>query len=97
MRVLCIIFRSFVRQNVTHLTIDDIYDSIREIQKCHFHSCVSIPDGEREKLVTLKTASSCSSVIRRFYIVAAKGLKLGLYDTDVGIKAKNEVQPTMKS
>ena len=77
-------------------TISDIYDSVREIQKCHFQSCANMPERERAKLATLKTASSCSSVIRKYYIVAAQGGKLGLYDTGAGITAKNEVQPTMK-
>ncbi len=73
-------------------TINDIYDSVREIQRSHLHTCVNIPEGERAKLSALKTASSCSTVVRRYYIVAAKGLKLELYDTDSGIRANREVQ-----
>ena len=73
-------------------TINDIYDSVREIQRSHLHTCVNIPEGERAKFSSLKTASSCSTVVRRYYVVAAKGLKLKLYDTESGIRAESNFQ-----
>jgi hypothetical protein len=73
-------------------TINDIYDSVREIQRSHLYTCVNIPEGERAKLSALKTASSCSTVVRRYYVVAAKGLKLNLYDTESGIRAESKFQ-----
>jgi hypothetical protein len=74
------------------LAINDIYDSVREIQRSHLYTCVNIPEGERAKLSALKTASSCSTVVRRYYVVAAKGLKLNLYDTESGIRAESKFQ-----
>jgi hypothetical protein len=68
--------------------INDIYDSVREIQRSHLHTCVNIPEAEQAKLSALKTESSCSTVVRKYYVIAAKGLKLQLYDTKSGIRAE---------
>jgi hypothetical protein len=70
------------------LAINDIYDSVREIQRSHLHTCKNIPEGEHGKLSAIKTASSCSTVVRKYYVIAAKGLKLKLYDTKSGIRAE---------
>jgi len=51
-------------------------------------SPVNIPEAEQAKLSALKTASSCSTVVRKYYVIAAKGLKLQLYDTKSGIRAE---------
>jgi hypothetical protein len=71
--------------------INDVYESVREIQKVHFATCPNTPDEERSKLVNLKTQSSLSSIVRRYYVIAAKALGLELYDTETGIRARARV------
>lgn len=71
--------------------INDVYESVREIQKVHFATCPNTPDEARSKLVNLKTQSSLSSIVRRYYVIAAKALGLELYDTETGIRARCRV------
>jgi len=67
--------------------ISGIYESVREFQRLHFDECSNLPQelkSARSKLTS--GASSLSSVLRRYYVQAAKAL--GLYDSaDGGIRA----------
>jgi len=73
--------------------ISGIYESVREFQRLHFDGCSNLPQelkSARSKLTS--GASSLSSVLRRYYVQAAKAL--GLFDsTDGGIRAGGTVTP----
>lgn len=63
-------------------SISGIYESVREFQRLHLDGCQNIPQ-DRE---LGSGASSLSSVLRRYYVQAARAL--GLFDTqDAGICA----------
>jgi len=64
-------------------TIGSIYESTRDFQKNHLPNCPHMLDSAKEKLNN--TTASLTSVLRRYYILAAKAL--GMVDTQDGIKA----------
>jgi hypothetical protein len=74
-------------------SISGIYESVREFQRLHLVNCQHIPQDVKvrsEKLVG--GSSSLSSVLRRYYVQAARAL--GLFDTqDDGIRAGGEPIP----
>jgi len=72
-------------------SISGIYESVREFQRVHLDSCNNLPVDVRDKLTSLKGSSSLSSVLRRYYVLAAKAL--GMYDTSDGIRAGGETVP----
>lgn len=74
-------------------SISGIYESVRELQRCHLNECPSLPpELERKRSNLIGGASSLSSVLRRYYVQAAKAL--GLYDSeDGGIRAGGTVTP----
>ena len=67
-------------------SISGIYESVREFQRLHLENCPHLPLELKETSKRLGSgASSLSSVLRRYYVQAARAL--GLYDTtDSGIK-----------
>ncbi|EJK69432.1 hypothetical protein THAOC_09315 [Thalassiosira oceanica] len=67
-------------------SISGIYESVREFQRLHLEHCPHLPAELKETSKRLGSgASSLSSVLRRYYVQAARAL--GLYDTtDSGIK-----------
>ena len=67
-------------------SISGIYESVREFQRLHLEHCPNLPVELKETSKRLGSgASSLSSVLRRYYVQAARAL--GLYDTnDSGIK-----------
>mmetsp|Transcript_15057 Transcript_15057/g.22698 ORF Transcript_15057/g.22698 Transcript_15057/m.22698 type:complete len:146 (-) Transcript_15057:57-494(-) len=73
--------------------ISGIYESVRELQRRHFDECSSLPQelkSERSKITS--SVSSLSSVLRRYYVQAAKAL--GLYDSlDGGIRVGGKINP----
>mmetsp|Transcript_26244 Transcript_26244/g.56870 ORF Transcript_26244/g.56870 Transcript_26244/m.56870 type:complete len:1234 (-) Transcript_26244:138-3839(-) len=69
-------------------SISGIYESVREFQRMHLESCPHLPDDVRVRLSQLKGASSLSSVLRRYYVMAAKAL--GMVDSKEGIRAGGE-------
>lgn len=71
--------------------ISGIYESVREFQRLHLDSCEHLPEGTKAKLTTFKGSSSLSSVLRKYYVLAAKAL--GLHDTREGIRAGGEPVP----
>ncbi len=74
-------------------SISGIYESVREFQRLHLVNCQHIPEDVKvrsEKLVG--GSSSLSSVLRRYYVQAARAL--GLFDTqDDGIRAGGKPVP----
>lgn len=72
-------------------SISGIYESVRELQRLHLDSCDNLPASTRAKLESLKGASSLSSVLRKYYILAARAL--GLQDTKEGIRSGGESSP----
>merc|ERR1712226_754015 len=55
-------------------SIGSIYESVREFQKLHMESCPNTPPEVIIKLNSLTTSTSLTSVLRRYYILAAKAL-----------------------
>lgn len=66
-------------------SVSGIYESVREFQRIHMESCPSMPKERKNKLDSLKGPGSLSSVLRRYYVMAAQAL--GLHDTNDGIRA----------
>lgn len=71
--------------------ISGIYEAVREFQRLHLESCNHVPESTKEKLNAFKGASSLSSVLRKYYVLAAKAL--GLHDTREGIRSGGECVP----
>jgi len=69
-------------------SIDGLYESVRELQKMHLESCPNFPPNITTELSELKTSTSLSSVLRRYYVLAAK--TLGMTDTADGIRLGGE-------
>lgn len=64
-------------------SISGIYESVREFQRLHLDSCQHFPKDLKAASEKLGTgAASLSSVLRRYYVQAARAL--GLFDTDDG-------------
>jgi len=72
-------------------SINGIYESVREFQRLHLESCAQLPDATRTKLAGFKGSSSLSSVLRRYYVLAAKAL--GMHDTSDGIRSGGDCVP----
>lgn len=66
-------------------SVSGIYESVREFQRLHLDSCENLPVELKAKLSGLKGSTSLSSVLRKYYVLAAKAL--GLQDTRDGIRA----------
>eukprot|EP00980_Cylindrotheca_fusiformis_P011106 scaffold2553_cov138-Cylindrotheca_fusiformis.AAC.14 len=71
--------------------INGIYESVREFQRLHLDSCENVPAEIKRKLSDFQGSSSLSSVLRKYYMLSAKGL--GLQDTREGIQAGAESVP----
>jgi hypothetical protein len=71
--------------------ISQIYESVREFQRLHLDSCENLPATTKAKLAAFKGSSSLSSVLRKYYVIAAKAL--GLHDTREGIHPGGESIP----
>jgi len=70
------------------LTIGSIYESVRNFQRFHFETCVNVPPEVQTKLASLSQCTSLTSVLRRYYVLAAKAL--GMLDGPSGIKFSND-------
>ena len=68
-------------------SISGIYEAVREFQRLHLENCENLPKDLKATASKLGTgSSSLSSVLRRYYVQAARAL--GLFDTqDNGIRA----------
>jgi len=71
--------------------ISGIYESVKEFHRLHLDSCPNLPATSKAKLDSMKGASSLSSVLRKYYTLAAKAL--GLVDTKDGIRTGGESTP----
>ena len=69
-------------------SINGIYESVREFQRLHLDSCTNLPKGVKSRLLGFRGCSSLSSVLRKYYILAARGL--GMHDTPEGIRSGAE-------
>jgi len=72
-------------------SISGIYEAAREFQRLHLESCENLPLSAKSKLESLKGSSSLSSVLRKYFVLAAKAL--GLQDSIHGIRAGAEAVP----
>ncbi|KAL7540425.1 hypothetical protein ACHAXR_010097, partial [Thalassiosira sp. AJA248-18] len=75
-------------------SISGIYESVREFQRLHLDTCQNIPPDIKDVSNKLgkSGAASLSSVLRRYYVQAARAL--GLYDTqEGGIRAGGKPVP----
>jgi hypothetical protein len=72
-------------------SMSGIYESVREFHRLHLDSCDNVPDDLKAKLSDLKGSTSLSSVLRKYYMLAAKAL--GLKDTRDGIRAGADSVP----
>jgi hypothetical protein len=75
--------------------IASIYESVREIQRLHLETCPHLPPEHKSKFEELKGSSSLTSVLRKYYVLAAKAL--GLYDTQDGVRSGAESVPLVSS
>ena len=64
---------------------------VQSNQRLHLESCPCLPSDIREKLEKMKGSTSLSSVLRRYYIIAAKAL--GMHYTTDSIRASGESLP----
>mmetsp|Transcript_2127 Transcript_2127/g.2432 ORF Transcript_2127/g.2432 Transcript_2127/m.2432 type:complete len:1061 (-) Transcript_2127:116-3298(-) len=69
-------------------SISGVYESVKEFHRLHLDSCLNVPVSTRTKLNSMKGASSLSSVLRKYYTLAAGAL--GLRDTKDGIRTGGE-------
>jgi len=74
-------------------SISGIYESVREFQRLHLDTCQNVPQDLKEASDKLGSGvASLSSVLRRYYVQAARAL--GLFDTqDGGIRAGGKSMP----
>jgi len=72
-------------------SISAIYESVREFQRLHLEGCANLAPSVKSRLTDLKGASSLSSVLRKYYVLAARAL--GLKDTRDGIRPGGESIP----
>ena len=64
-------------------SIDHVYESVRNFQRYHFELCVNIPPEVQTQLAGLSQCTSLSSVLRRYYVLAAKAL--GMVNAPYGV------------
>jgi hypothetical protein len=70
-----------------------IFESVREFQRLHLDYCDNVPAATRSKISAMKESTTITSIQRRYYTLAAKGL--GLYDSEDGIRAGSESVPVV--
>jgi hypothetical protein len=73
--------------------VSGIYESAREMQRLHLELCEHMPAAAKAKYDKLKGSSSLSSVLRKYYIIAATAI--GLIDTMNGIRAGGKSVPIL--
>ena len=69
-------------------SIGKVYEAVRDFQKLHMHECPHIPEHVRFHMDSLTTSTSLTSVLRRYFILAAKAL--GMIESVHGIDASPE-------
>lgn len=78
-------------------SVSSIYESVRDFQRLHLDMCPCLPTDSKSAMGKLSIGcSSLSSVLRRYYVQAARAL--GLFDSeDGGIRAGGTVVPMISS
>ena len=74
-------------------TVNAIFEVVREFQRTHLGICENLPLAWKEQLDNTSESSTISSIQRKYYSLAAKGL--GLYDVRGGIRAGSESVPVI--
>lgn len=74
-------------------SIGGIFEAVREFQRVHLEACEHFPVSWKSKLENMKESATISSIQRKYYSLAAKGL--GLQDTREGIRAGAESVPVV--
>jgi len=74
-------------------SIENIYECVRNFQRYHFESCVNVPPEVQTELAGLSQCTSLSSVLRRYYVLAAKALGMIDLPGGQGIVFKNDAAP----
>lgn len=74
-------------------SVSGIFESVREFQRLHLEYCENLPPNVKSKLGNLKESTTITSIQRKYYTLAAKGL--GLYDAKDGIRAGSESVPVV--
>ncbi|GKY96745.1 hypothetical protein MPSEU_000634000 [Mayamaea pseudoterrestris] len=74
-------------------SIHGIYEAVREFQRAHLSNCQNFPSSLKAKLDNMNESSTISSIQRKYYALAAKGL--GLKDSSEGIRAGSESVPVV--
>jgi len=72
------------------LTIENIFDAVRNFQKHHFDKCPNMSKDTFDKYKGLSQCGSLTSVLRRYYILSAKAI--GLSDSPDGIRLVSSPQ-----
>lgn len=73
--------------------INQISKAVREFRLKHLSNCAYIPHDLKAKMVGLKTSSSLTSVLKRYYVLSAKALGLVDSPNGIGIRTKDESLP----
>jgi hypothetical protein len=74
-------------------SITGIFEAVREFQRLHLDYCENVPAPTRSKIVAMKESTTITSIQRKYYALAARGL--GLKDTKDGIRAGSEAVPVL--
>jgi hypothetical protein len=74
-------------------SINGIYEAVREFERVHLVNCANFPLSWKAKLDNMNESSTISSIQRKYYTLAAKGL--GLKDFRGGIRAGSESVPVV--
>ena len=71
-------------------SIDHVYENVRNFQRYHFDLCVNVPPEVQTELAGLSQCTSLSSVLRRYYVLAAKAL--GMVDAPYGVRMQQSME-----
>jgi hypothetical protein len=72
-------------------SINGIYEAVREFQRLHLDTCANRPAAVAIRCSSGQGSSSLSSVLRKYYVLAARAL--GLRNTAEGIRAGGQSFP----
>jgi len=74
-------------------SVSGIFEAVREFQRLHLEYCEHLPPSSRAKLSNIRESTTITSIQRKYYVLAAKGL--GLRDTKDGVRAGSESVPVV--
>ena len=76
-------------------SLQGIYEAAKDFQRLHFDQCENVPEDVKRKLQSCESTTSLSSILRKYYISAAKAM--GLHDGYNRIHAGAPPEPVHKS